>query len=133
MCDKLAMSGIATLFRAILILGITIAPVYPLGFASIAQTAKMSIDQVVVTDGGSIADPGSFADPVAAMPCHDGKMCCDKDCPCMAACVSLCAQGLPAASDVALIRAIEWTRYGVKGGSQLASLAATPPARPPRA
>ncbi len=121
------MKSVFTILRAVLILGIIISPVYPRAFASMDHAAKMSIGQVVMSGGDSIVDSG------AVMPCHDGKLDCDKTCPCMAACVSLCSQVLPAASDVALIRAVEWTRYGVEGDSQLASLAATPPARPPRA
>jgi hypothetical protein len=66
-----------------------------------------------------------------APPCHDGKMDCDKTC--MAACMSLSVQCLPSiASTVARVVVIG-QRIAISSEAQLASLAAPPPARPPRA
>jgi hypothetical protein len=117
------------MLQMLLIAGLVLAPLYPPVFAASGDTMTMSGTQL----GSDEVLPRADAEH-ATSPCHDeGKMDCDKPCPCMAACMSLNVQGLPStASTVVRIAAIG-QRFAIRSEAQLASLAAPPPARPPRA
>lgn len=121
------MSRISFIVRAILIVGLIVSPLYPRAFASDGHPMKMSPIRMESVEHASAIDADQ------AMPCHEGMMGCSKVCPCMAACMSLCAQGLPSPSGLAVNLAVMSARVVVHHEAQLASLAAPPPARPPRA
>jgi hypothetical protein len=126
MCQKLNVTNTSIIVRLLLIVGLVVSPLSPPVFAASDRSttmSAMSADQM-----SSRADAGN-----ANSPCHDGKMDCDKACPCMAACMSLSVQCLPSmASTVARLLVIG-QRFAIRSEAQLASLAAPPPARPPRA
>jgi hypothetical protein len=67
------------------------------------------------------------------MPCHPAKSSPDKTCPFMVVCLSLCFQGLPPAAGAIAVPASVKLRAVFQPVQQLASLAPSPPARPPRA
>jgi hypothetical protein len=71
------------------------------------------------------------------MPCHPAKSSPDKTpdktCPFMVVCLSLCFQGLPPVAGAIAVPAIVKLRTAFQPVQQLASLAPSPPARPPRA
>jgi hypothetical protein len=129
MCQNSDVKNTSILLRLLLIVGLVVSPLYPPAFAASGDTMTMSGTEPSPDEMSPRADAGH-----AASPCHDdGKMDCDKPCPCMAACMSLSVQGLPSvASTVVRIAAIG-QRFAIRSEAQLASLAAPPPARPPRA
>jgi hypothetical protein len=128
MCQKLNVKNTSIIVRMLLIVGLIVSPLYPPVFAASDQSTTMSATQMSADEMSSRADADD-----ATSPCHDGKMDCDKACPCMAACVSLSVQCLPSiASTVARVMAVGH-RFAIRSEAQLASLAAPPPARPPRA
>jgi hypothetical protein len=128
MCQKLNVKNTSLIVRMLLVVGLIVSPLYPPMFAASDQSATMSATHMSSDEMSSRADADN-----ATSPCHDGKMDCDKACPCMAACVSLSVQCLPpTASTVARVVVIG-QRFAIRSEAQLASLAAPPPARPPRA
>jgi hypothetical protein len=76
------------------------------------------------------------------MPCHHEKSTADrsssdtsssgKNCPCMAACLSLCFQAMPPVAGSVVVPTIVKLRTAFQNSFRLASLAPSPPARPPR-
>ena len=128
MCQKLKVKNTSIIVRMLLIVGLVVSPLYPPVFAASDRSTMMSGTDMSSDEMSSRADADN-----ATSPCHDGKMDCDKACPCMAACMSLSVQGLPSiASTVARVVVIG-QRFAIRSEAQLASLAAPPPARPPRA
>jgi hypothetical protein len=126
MCQKLNVKNASIIVRLLLIVGLVVSPLYQPVFAASDQSTAMSATSADEMSSRADADN-------ASSPCHDGKMDCDKACPCMAACVSLSVQCLPSiASTVARVLVIGH-RFAIRSEAQLASLAAPPPARPPRA
>jgi hypothetical protein len=126
MWQKLNVKNTSIIVRMLLIAGLIISPLSPPVFAASDQSMAMSATDM--SSDEMSADAGN-----ATSPCHHGKMDCDKACPCMAACVSLSVQCLPSiASTVARVMVIG-QRFAIHSEAQLASLAAPPPARPPRA
>ena len=126
MCQKLNVKNTSIIVRMLLIVGLIVSPLSPPVFAAADQSTTMSAAQMSADEMST--DAGN-----ATSPCHDGKMDCDKACPCMAACMSLSVQCLPSiASTVARVVVIG-QRFAIRSEAQLASLAAPPPARPPRA
>jgi hypothetical protein len=126
MCQKMNVKNTSIIVRLLLIVGLIVSPLYPPVFAASDQSMTMSA--MSADDLSSRTDADN-----ATSPCHDGKMDCDKACPCMAACMSLSVQCLPSiASTVARVVVIG-QRFAIRSEAQLASLAASPPARPPRA
>jgi hypothetical protein len=126
MCQKRRVKNTSILLRMLLIVGLVVSPLYPRAFAAgggVTAAAEMSM--------GDMA-PGIDAEH-AALPCHDGKMGGDKACPCMAACMSMSVQGLPAIASTIARVVVPGQRFAIRSEAQLASLAAAPPARPPRA
>jgi len=124
MCQKLNVKNTSIIVRLLLIVGLIVSPLSPLAFAASSQSTTMSA--MSADEMSSRADMDD-----AASPCHDGKMDCDKACPCMAACISLSVQCLPSiASTFARVMVIGH-RFAIRSEAQLASLAAPPPARPP--
>jgi hypothetical protein len=75
----------------------------------------------------------SMAGTMDDMPCHPGKSSPEKICPFMVVCLSLCFQGMPPMADTIMVPAIVKLRTVFAHADQLASLAPSPPARPPRA
>ena len=126
MCQNLRVTNTSILLRLLLIVGLIVSPLSPPVFAASDQSTTMSA--ISADEVSSRADADN-----ANSPCHDGKMDCDKACPCMAACMSLSVQCLPSiASTVARLLVIG-QRFAIRSEAQLASLATQPPARPPRA
>jgi hypothetical protein len=116
------------MLRMLLIVGLVLAPLYPPVLASggdmVMSAGQMSPDQM-----SSRPDVEHVASP-----CHDdGKMDCDKPCPCMAACMTLSVPGLPSTGSTVALVVVVGQRFAIRSEVQLASLAAPPPARPPRA
>jgi hypothetical protein len=112
-----------------LIVGLVVAPLYPPALAASGDTMSMSGTQMSSDEMLPRADAEH-----ATAPCHDdGKMDCDKPCPCMAACMSLSVQGLPSIASTVARVIVVGQRFAIHSEAQLASLTAPPPARPPRA
>jgi hypothetical protein len=129
MCQKSTVKNTSILLRILLIAGLVISPLYPPVFAASGDTMTMS-----GTPMSSDETPSRVGAEHAASPCHDnGKLDCDKPCPCMAACMSLSVQGLPSTASTMVRVAAIGQRFSIRSEVQLASLAAPPPARPPRA
>jgi hypothetical protein len=130
---------IAILLRMLLIAGLAVAPLSAHAFVGgeRAMTHHMTMD------------PTAAAMPAdsAAMPCDDATMNCGdmdrgdmpcpdmqggKACPCLAMCAAMVTLGLPSIVPVTTRVSVVSQRIAVSSEAQLASLAATPPARPPR-
>jgi hypothetical protein len=94
------------------------------------------------------APAASIAGMADDMPCHPAKSASGKSssgpsssdtsssgkaCPCMVACLSLCFQGMPPVGGAIVVPTIVKLRAAFQDFYQLASLAPSPPARPPRA
>jgi hypothetical protein len=127
MCQKSNVKHTSIIVRMLLIVGLVVSPLAPPVFAVSDQSTAMS-----ATDMSS--DEMSRADADGALsPCHDGKMDCDKACPCLVACMSLSVQGLPSIASIVARAVVAGQRLAIHSEAQLASLAAPPPARPPRA
>ena len=102
--------------------GLTVSPLYAVTMKGMEQSAQAS-------------SVGAMADD---MPCHPAKSSSDKSspdkaCPLMAACLSLCFQGMPPAVGAIAIPATIELRTTFQSVRQLANLTPSPPARPPRA
>lgn len=115
-----------TILRMLLVLGLTLSPLYPRTFASgdhsVSGTSLASEQAALAADEGS---------DVAL--CHEGNMDCGKSCPCMSACMSLSVQGLPSGVTTVGSPAGISERLAISSELQLASHTDLPPARPPRA
>lgn len=110
------MKKTSIILRMLLIVGLIVSPLYPRAFAANGPIMTMSGTDM-------ISDEMS--------PCADGKMDCDKTC--MVACMSLHGQCLPSAVSTVIRAVVVGQRFAIHSEAQLASLAAQPPARPPRA
>jgi hypothetical protein len=128
MCQKSSVKNTSIIVRMLLIVGLMVAPLSPPAFAAGDQSATMSAAHMGADDMSLCADADN-----AAAPCHEGKMDCDKACPCMAACVSLSVQCLPSIAAVVARVVVVGQRLAIRSEARLASLAPPPPARPPRA
>ena len=113
------------ILRMLLIVGLVVSPLYPRAFAAGDQTMAMSATHI----GSDEMLPCAGADNATSL-CHDGEMDCGKAC--MAACMSLSVQYLPATPSSVGRVVIEGQRFAIHSEVRLASLAALPPARPPR-
>jgi hypothetical protein len=113
------------LLRILLIVGLIISPLVPRVVAAGGGIMAMSATEMSSDEMSPGAD--------ATSPCHDGKMDCDKACPCMAACMSLNVQCLPSSASTVARVVVVGQRFAIHSEAQLASLAVPPPARPPRA
>ena len=122
------MKNTSIILRMLLIVGLVVSPLYPPVFAASGDMA-MSATHMSPGQTSSRADAEH-----AASPCHDdGKMDCDKLCPCMAACMTLSVPGLPSTASTVALVVVVGQRFAIRSEVQLANLAAPPPARPPRA
>lgn len=128
MCQKLNVKNTSIIVRMLLIVGLIVSPLSPPVFAASDQSTMMSATDMSPDEMSSRADADN-----AASPCHDGKMDCDKACPCMAACMSLSVQGLPCIASTVARVVVVGQRFAIRSEAQLESLTAPPPARPPRA
>jgi hypothetical protein len=104
-----------------LIAGLGMSPLYAATMKGMAQSAQAS----------------SMAGMTDDMPCHPDKSSpekspSDKACPFMVVCLSLCFQGMPPVAGAIAVPATEKLRAVFQHMRELASLAPTPPARPPR-
>jgi hypothetical protein len=122
----LNVTNTSILLRLLLIVGLVVSPLYPPVFAAGDQSMTMSATGMSADE----MSPGADADN-ASLPCHGGKMDCDKTC--MAACMSLSVQHLPSIASAVARVVVTGQRFAIRSEVQLASLAARPPARPPRA
>jgi hypothetical protein len=110
------------MLAVLVVVGLTVSPLYAVTMKGMGQPAQAS----------------STADMADSMPCHPDKSPSDKSpsdkaCPFMAACLSLCFQGMPPAVGAVAVPATIELRTTVQSVRQLASLTPSPPARPPRA
>jgi hypothetical protein len=115
------------LLAIFLIAGLGVSPLYAATVKGMEQSAQAS----------------SMAGMADDMPCHPAKLPSDKSssdksspdkaCPFMAACLSLCFQGMPPVFGAIVIPAIVELRTPFESVRQLTDLAPSPPARPPRA
>jgi hypothetical protein len=131
MCEKLRVTNTSILLRLLLIVGLVVSPLVPRVLAAGDHSMTMSGTELAADE----ASPQAGVDN-AMLPCHDGKMDCDKtDCDktCMAACMSLSVQCLPSIASTLARVVVVAQRFAIRSEAQLASLAAQPPARPPRA
>jgi hypothetical protein len=128
MCQKSNVKNTSIIVRMLLIVGLIVSPLSPPVFAASDQSATMSATQMSSDEMSSGADADD-----ATSPCPDGKMDCDKACPCMAACMSLSLQGLPSIASIVARVVVVGQRLALSSEAQLESLTAPPPARPPRA
>jgi hypothetical protein len=126
MCQNSGVTNTSILLRLLLIVGLVVSPLYPRVLAAGDHAMAMSGTHM----GSDEMPPGADADN-AALPCHDGKMDCDKTC--VAACMSLSVQWLPSIASTLARVVVTGQRFAIRSEAQLASLAAPPPARPPRA
>lgn len=106
----------------LLIAGLGVSPLYAATLKGMEQSAQAS----------------SMAGMADDMPCHPAKSSSDKSssdkaCPFMAACLSLCFQGMPPVFSAVVIPATVELRTIFERVRQMTSLAPSPPARPPRA
>jgi hypothetical protein len=105
-----------------LIAGLGVSPLYAATMKGMEQSAQAS----------------SMAGMADEMPCHPTRSSSDKSspdqaCPFMAACLSLCFQGMPPVFGAIVIPATVELRTVFERVRQLTDLAPLPPARPPRA
>jgi hypothetical protein len=128
MCQKSRVKNTAIIVRMLLIVGLVVSPLSPPVFAAGDQSMTMSAAPTGAEEMSLCADADN-----AAAPCHDGKMDCDKACPCMAACVALSVQCLPSIAAAVARVVVVGQRLAISSEARLASLAPPPPARPPRA
>jgi hypothetical protein len=126
MCQNLGVANTSILLRLLLIVGLVVSPLVPRVLAGSDQTMTTPGTELAADE----ASPHAGVDN-AMLPCHDGKMDCDKTC--MAACMSLSVQCLPSMTSVVARVVVVGQRFAIRSEAQLASLAAQPPARPPRA
>lgn len=104
-----------------LIVGLGVSPLYASAMKGMEQSAQAS-------SMAGMADDGMAED----MPCHPAKSPSGKACPFMAACLSLCFQGMPPVAGAIVMPATVKLRTVFQPTQQLANLAPSPPARPPR-
>jgi hypothetical protein len=100
-----------------LIAGLGVSPLYASAMKGMEQAAQAS----------------SMAGMADDMPCHPDKSSPDKACPFMVVCLSLCFQGMPPVAGAIVAPATIKLRTVFERAPELASLAPSPPARPPRA
>jgi hypothetical protein len=115
-----------------LIVGMGVSPLYAATMKGMERAAQAS----------------SMAGMADDMPCHPAKSATEKSsldtsspdksssgkaCPCMVACLSLCFQGMPPVAGAIVVPTTVKRRAAFQDFYQLASLAPSPPARPPRA
>jgi hypothetical protein len=100
-----------------LIVGIGVSPLYASAMKGVEQLAQASSMSGMADD----------------MPCHPSKSSSDKACPFMVACLSLCFQGMPPIVGTIVVPTTVKLRAAFQDLHKLASLAPSPPARPPRA
>jgi hypothetical protein len=110
----------------LLIVGLIVSPLYPRVSDAGGQAMAMSGAQTSPDEMSPRADADQ-----ATSPCHDGNMDCDKTC--VAACMALSVQCLPSIASAVARVVVVGQRFAIRSEAQLASLAAQPPARPPRA
>jgi hypothetical protein len=128
MCQNLNVANTSILLRILLIVGLVVSPLAPPVFAASGHTMELSAAPMSPDE----MSPGADTERVTS-PCDDCKADCDKVCPCMAACMSLSVQCLPSIASTIARVVIVGQRFAIRSEAQLASLAAPPPARPPRA
>jgi hypothetical protein len=115
-----------------LIVGMGVSPLYAATMKGMERAAQTSSATVTADDMAchhvKSAFDKSSSDPASSDTSSSGNVC-----PCMVACVSLCFQGMPpivgAITDPTTVK----RRAVFQNFHQLASLAPSPPARPPRA
>jgi hypothetical protein len=100
-----------------LVVGISVSPLYASAMKGVEQSAQASSMSGMADD----------------MPCHPSKSSSDKACPFMVACLSLCFQGLPPIVGTIVVPTTVKLRAAFQDFQHLASLAPSPPTRPPRA
>jgi hypothetical protein len=117
------MSFLLRKMLAILVaVGLGVSPLYAATMKGMAQSAQAS----------------SMAGMADDMPCNPDKSSPDKSpsdkaCPFMVVCLSLCFQGMPPVAGVVAVPATMKLHTVFQHVQELASLAPSPPARPPRA
>jgi hypothetical protein len=134
MCQKWNVTNMSILLRILLIAGLIVSPLVPRAFDASAQAMMMAATPMSSGEMSSPDELSLLADADhAAAPCHEGRTDGEPACPCMSACMSLSAQCLPSMVSTAVRVVLVGQRFAIASEAQLASLAAPPPARPPRA
>jgi hypothetical protein len=105
-----------------LVAGLGVSPLYASAMNGMEQSAQASSMSGMADD----------------MPCHPDKSSSDKSspdkaCPFMIVCLSLCFQGMPPVAGAIVAPTTIKLRAVFESVQELASLAPSPPARPPRA
>jgi hypothetical protein len=122
------MSFLLRRMLAILVaVGLGVSPLYAAAMKGMAQSAQASSMTGMADDMPCNPDKSS---PDKSSP---DKSPSDKACPFMVVCLSLCFQGMPPVAGVVAVPATMKLRTIFQHVQELASLAPSPPARPPRA
>jgi hypothetical protein len=112
-----------------LIVGMGVSPLYAATMKGMEPSASMAgMADDMPCHPAKFASGKSSSGPSSSDTSSSGKTC-----PCMAACLSLCFQGVPPVGGVIVVPTIVKLRAAFQDFYQLASLAPSPPARPPRA
>jgi hypothetical protein len=114
-----------------LIVGIGVSPLYAATMKGMERTARAS-SMTGTTDDMPCHPAQSAIDKSSSDQSSSDKPASGKTCPCMVACVSLCFQGMPPVAGAIVVPATVKRRAAFQNFYQLASLAPSPPARPPR-
>jgi hypothetical protein len=116
-----------------LIVGIGMSPLYAATMKGMERTTQASAAAAGTADDMPCHHAKSASDKSSSDTSSPGKSSSGKICPCMAACLSLCFQGMPPVAGAIMIRIVVKSRAAFQDFHQLASLVPSPPARPPRA
>jgi hypothetical protein len=147
-CSDVKMSFLLKRLLAIfLIAGISVSPLYAATMKGMEQSAQASSKSGMTKSGmtmsgmtmsGMTMSGMTMSGMADDMPCHPDKSSPDKSpsdkaCPFMVVCLSLCFQGMPPVADTIVTPTTVKLRAVFQSAQELASLAHSPPARPPRA
>ena len=115
-----------------LIVGMGMSPLYAATMKGMERTTQASAAAGAADDmpcqHAKSASNTSSSDTSSPDKSSPGKAC-----PCMAACLSLCFQGMPPVAGAITVPVVVKSRAAFQDFHQLASLVPSPPARPPRA
>jgi hypothetical protein len=110
-----------------LIVGIGVSPLYAATMKGMERTTPSAADDMPCHHAKSASNTSS-SDTSSPDKSSPGKAC-----PCMAACLSLCFQGMPPVAGAITVPVVIKSRAAFQDFHQLANLVPSPPARPPRA
>ena len=120
------------LLAVFLIVGMGVSPLYAATMKGMQRSMQASSIAGMADDMPCHHAKSAF-DKSSSDPCSSDTSSSGKACPCMAACLSLCFQGMPPVADAIAVPTTVKRRAAFQNFHQLASLTPSPPARPPRA